>query len=272
MMLPSDFDMARPSPSSVQPCVAHWRYGAPPFSPTPTSSELWNQPRYWSPPSRYRSAGPGQPVRLASARPGGSSRSRTRRRGCRSPCGTPSPPHFAQRASGAEQLGRGAVVPDVGGVLGEQVHHAVEDLAVGERLAALLAVEDDDAARPRRAGARCTSRAGSRPCSRCAPRPRPESTSLCWMASSAWRAQIVPVHADEPLLGGAEDGRVVAAPAVRVAVVELRPSAEQRAALACRMPTTIGFASQTVLPIISSGRRPAAPSAWKKRPAASTGQ
>ena len=34
-----------------------FRYGAPPFRPTPISSELWNQPRYWSPPSIYMSAG-----------------------------------------------------------------------------------------------------------------------------------------------------------------------------------------------------------------------
>ena len=35
---------------------------------TPTSSELWNQPRYWSPPSRYRSAGQGSSVRLSEHR------------------------------------------------------------------------------------------------------------------------------------------------------------------------------------------------------------
>src|SRR5688572_13017449 len=57
--LPTDLDMARPSPSSVQPFVAVSRYGACPLSPTPTNSELWNQPRYWSPPSRYRFAGQG---------------------------------------------------------------------------------------------------------------------------------------------------------------------------------------------------------------------
>ena len=34
-------------------------------------------------------------------------------------------------------------------------------------------------------------------------------------------AQIVAVHADEPLLGGAEDGRMVAAPAVRIAVLDI---------------------------------------------------
>src|SRR4029077_4603050 len=58
--LPLDLESARPSPSSVQPLVAVARYGAAPFRATPTSSELWNQPRYWSPPSRYMSAGQGR--------------------------------------------------------------------------------------------------------------------------------------------------------------------------------------------------------------------
>ena len=50
--------MARPSPSTVQPWVRHSRYGAPlPSAPTATSSDDWNQPRYWSPPSIYISAG-----------------------------------------------------------------------------------------------------------------------------------------------------------------------------------------------------------------------
>ena len=43
MTLPRDFDIALPSPSSVQPLVAHSRYGAVPRRPTPTSSEEWNQ-------------------------------------------------------------------------------------------------------------------------------------------------------------------------------------------------------------------------------------
>jgi hypothetical protein len=34
-------------------------------------------------------------------------------------------------------------------------------------------------------------------------------------------AQIVAVHADEPLLGRTEDGRMMAAPAVRVAVLDI---------------------------------------------------
>ena len=41
------------------------------------------------------------------------------------------------------------------------------------------------------------------------------------IASSAFCAQIVALHADEPLLGGAEDRRLVAAPAVRIAVLDL---------------------------------------------------
>src|SRR6476661_2463934 len=57
---PSDLCIALPSPSSTQPLSAQDRYGAELFSPVPTSSELWNQPRYWSPPSRYRSAGQGR--------------------------------------------------------------------------------------------------------------------------------------------------------------------------------------------------------------------
>ena len=38
---------------------------------------------------------------------------------------------------GGQQLGRRALVPDVGGVLAEQLHDAIQDLAVRERLAAL---------------------------------------------------------------------------------------------------------------------------------------
>ena len=56
-MLPSDFDILRPFSSTVKPCVSTPLYGACPFCATEVSSELWNQPRCWSEPSRYRSAG-----------------------------------------------------------------------------------------------------------------------------------------------------------------------------------------------------------------------
>ena len=69
-------------------------------------------------------------------------------------------------------------------------------------------------------------------------------------------AEIVALHADEPLLGGAEDDRLVAAPAVRIAVLDLF-LAQQRAARPSGCSMTSGLASQTVLPIRSSGSGPA---------------
>ena len=74
-------------------------------------------------------------------------------------------------------------------------------------------------------------------------------------------AEIVAVHADEPLFGGAENDGVVAAPAVRIGMRQFFEG-QQRAARICRISMTTGLASQTVLPMSSSGRRPAAPSAW----------
>ena len=64
-MLPSDFDIGWPFSSSVQPCVTTLLYGALSLMPTPISSELWNQPRYWSGPSKYTSAGHSGPFNTA---------------------------------------------------------------------------------------------------------------------------------------------------------------------------------------------------------------
>ena len=55
--LPSDLDILRPFSSTVKPWVSTPWYGAGPSGPREVSSELWNQPRCWSEPSRYRSAG-----------------------------------------------------------------------------------------------------------------------------------------------------------------------------------------------------------------------
>ena len=51
--LPSDLDMARPCSSRVQPAVPTLRVGRCAFvlRRRSVSSEVWNQPRYWSPPS-----------------------------------------------------------------------------------------------------------------------------------------------------------------------------------------------------------------------------
>ena len=59
--LPRDFDILRPCSSSTKPCVSTALKGATPFVPTDSSSEEWNQPRCWSDPSRYKSAGKGRP-------------------------------------------------------------------------------------------------------------------------------------------------------------------------------------------------------------------
>ena len=59
--LPSDLDILRPCSSITKPCVSTALNGARPRVPTASSSEEWNQPRCWSVPSRYRSAGQGRP-------------------------------------------------------------------------------------------------------------------------------------------------------------------------------------------------------------------
>src|SRR4051812_11469981 len=55
--LPRDFDCFLPSPSTTQPCVTICLYGAESCAAMPQLKDELNQPRYWSPPSRYTSAG-----------------------------------------------------------------------------------------------------------------------------------------------------------------------------------------------------------------------
>ena len=55
--MPSDFDILRPSRSIRKPWVSTSRNGGRPRVASATSSELWNQPRCWSLPSRYMSDG-----------------------------------------------------------------------------------------------------------------------------------------------------------------------------------------------------------------------
>jgi hypothetical protein len=55
--LPSDFDILRPFSSTVNPWVRTPLYGARAYTASLMSSELWNQPRCWSEPSRYSSTG-----------------------------------------------------------------------------------------------------------------------------------------------------------------------------------------------------------------------
>ena len=79
----------------------------------------------------------------------------------------------------------------------------------------------------------------------------------------------LPLHADEPLLGGTEDGRVVAAPAVRVAVLEfLRVRAALRR---LQQVDDDRVASQTVLADQFFGQTSGSALGVKETAAASTG-
>lgn len=56
-MFPIDLLILRPSPSNTKPWLSTPLYGALPVTATAVDNEELNQPRYWSLPSKYRSAG-----------------------------------------------------------------------------------------------------------------------------------------------------------------------------------------------------------------------
>ena len=68
------------------------------------------------------------------------------------------------------------------------------------------------------------------------------------MAASARCAQAVLVQRDEPLLGGAEERRVLAPPAVRIRVARTAPAASSAPARAQHGSMMRGLASHTVMP------------------------
>ena len=114
-----------------------------------------------------------------------------------------------------QQLLRLARVPGVGALLLEEVRPrgAAGRAAAGPCRSPCS--RRPGSARPTAAGARCTSRGASRSCCGCAPRPRPGSQRVAAIAASACSRSVglALVEGDEPLLGGAEDDRVLAAPA-----------------------------------------------------------
>src|SRR5208337_4121943 len=59
--LPRDLDIFRPFSSLTKPWVSTALKGATPRVPTASSNDEWNQPRCWSEPSKYKSAGQGRP-------------------------------------------------------------------------------------------------------------------------------------------------------------------------------------------------------------------
>src|SRR5580704_1938005 len=117
-------------------------------------------------------------------------------------------------------------IPDVGGLLADQSDDAIEDLAVGQRLSAALAIEHDDGHAPRALTGYAPVRPGRDHVGDAllAPGRRP-----LYLLDGLERAlaQIVAIHADEPLFRRAKDGRIVAAPAMRIAVIDLALSQER---------------------------------------------
>ena len=190
---------------------------------TDVSSDDWNQPRCWSEPSRYRSAGNGSSGALLQ--------------------------HAVMRHAGIE--------PDVQGVAdlvvvarprrpaarrGSSSNQAsmpscstrcatssISRCRVADAARRSPGARTARSARPRCAGGRYTSPAGSRPCP--AMRAWPQSGIQLTPAIAAQRrvAQAVLLHADEPLRRGAEDDRRLVPPAVRIAVAQ-RLVVQQRAA------------------------------------------
>ena len=114
----------------------------------PTSSELWNQPRCWSLPSRYKSAGQREPgpewqyglVARSGIEPDVEDvvlplEGRPAAAGTGQPLG--------------HELGQRALVPRVGAVLVEHLRRALDDLGGEEGFAAARAVERRDRHAPR---------------------------------------------------------------------------------------------------------------------------
>jgi hypothetical protein len=120
---------------------------------------------------------------------------------------------------GLQQFRLRPVVPDIGGVLAEQIDDAIQVFAIGQRLPAALAIEHDDGHAPHPLTRDAPIGAAAHHAGHALLAPTGDPLH-CLDGLERLAAQVVPRHADEPLLGGAEDGRLVAAPAVRVAVVQ----------------------------------------------------
>ena len=216
----------------------------------------WNQPRCWSEPSRYMSAGHFCPCEAAQHR-------EVRRAGVE--------PHVdgvgdlavlrgidAEVLAGRREPGLDAALRDAGRGLLEQ------PLGVGMQLVGLAVEEEGQRHAPvalarkrpvravgdHRLDARASPRRDRTSCSRS---PAAPSREACGRRCRGLRRRRRHVHADEPLRRRAEDDRRLVAPAMRVAVAEgLAPAAARRSPAAAR-----GSASP---PRARRGPRNAAPS------------
>ncbi len=207
---------------------------------------------------------PGQLIFRCERRQMAGARSRTKRPECRSPCGRMFRRIF-RICIRSGQFSGGFRIPDIGGVLAEQFNHAVENLPVGHRLLACLAIKYDDRHAPHALARNTPIRScrdhvgdallapGRSPLNRADRLQRP-------------LAQMIAIHSDEPLLGGSKNGRMMAAPAVRVTVVDLLRCRE-RSGMLQQFEHQWDSLPRRSCRSDSSGRRPSAPSALIKTPA-----
>src|SRR5579875_79242 len=105
-------------------------------------------------------------------------------------------------------------------MLGELTDDTVENLAVGKWFAALIAVEDHDGDAPDALARDAPIGPGGDHVGDALFAPFGEPLHRFDGVERAL-AEMIALHADEPLLGGAKDGGVVAAPAVRITVFDL---------------------------------------------------
>ena len=220
-VLPSDFDIFLPFSSTVKPCVSSALYGGAPFSIDEVSSDEWNQPRCWSEPSRYRSAGKASCVLVRAAQHGlvgGAGvepdvqrvavllvRRRRRRpaaRAGRASCQASMP--FASISLATCSSSSGVRGCSCAGFLVQEEGHRHAPLALARQ--GPVRTVGDHAVQARLAPVReelGLVDAGQR--------------GLAQGRAAVFRGD---VHAGEPLAGGAVDDRGLVAPAVHVAVVE----------------------------------------------------
>ena len=133
--------------------------------------------------------------------------------------------------SGRQQLLRRVRVPRVRAFALEKRQHVAQRGRVRQivALAAPLAAKNDERHAPESLPRNATSPAGRRSCRACGRVPTRAAISLSRFPQAPSRAAAAlrrgnrlrsRIHLNEPLLGGAEDHGIVAAPAVRIAVRE----------------------------------------------------
>ena len=197
--------------------------------------------------------------RGTAARPRGSSPSRTRRRGCRVSRSNAVPPHVGHASPGGRNSVGRPLVPGVGAVRRRTPTPPARPAPASGPPRRTSCSPPPGSARPTRAGARCTSRGGSRHVvdAVAAPGRDPLRRRGRWPRAPASRSvRVLPadgrlaVHADEPLRRREEDHRVVAAPAVRIRCWKV--SRCQSRPRSFSASSILGFASKTRWPPNSS--------------------